>query len=92
MNIEQTLTESADDYFKKLAEFTQKQQEKVSTLIADNQKAVTESKPFTQAEEIDSQIEKLMQHVNNELNTAMKEVNKRMKLSPQTPAEAGSKL
>lgn len=92
MNIEQTLTESADDYFKKLAEFTQKQQEKVSSLIADNQKAVTEAKPFTQAEEIDSQIKKLIQHVNDELDTAMKEVNKYMKLSTQIPAEAGSKL
>lgn len=89
MNIEQKLTESADDYFKKLAEFTEKQQEKVSTLIADNQKAIKESKPFAQAAEIDSQTEELMQRVSNELDAAMQEVNKRMKLSTQTPAEAG---
>ena len=87
MEQEQIFPSSADDYFKKLAEFTQQQQQKVSSLIADNQKVMNESKPFVQAAQIESQIEALIQRVNNDLDSAMENVNERMKLSTQPPAE-----
>lgn len=92
MNIEQNLMESADNYFKKLAEFTQNQQQKVTELIAESQKVIDDVKPFAHSEKMDLQLESLMQRVNNDLDKAMTEVNQRMKLSTQTPAEAGSTL
>ncbi len=92
MKIEQKLIDEADHYFKKLAEFTQNQQEKVSSLIAENHKVIDEAKALTQTEKMDSQLDELIQRVNNDLDNAMTEVNERMKLSTQTPAEAGSTL
>ena len=91
MSENRAIIKSADDYFKKLTEFTTKQQEQVKAMITENQKSIIDSKPFVEAKEIDSQIEELMKHVNDELDAAMEKVNQQMALSTQKPADAGPK-
>ena len=84
MSAEQKLSESADDYLEKLAEFTQIQQEKVSLLLADTQKNIAELAPSNQAKQIDSQVEALMDSVSKELGSAMVDLNKQMNLINQS--------
>lgn len=77
--------QQAEDYFEKLAEFAQQQQDKVTELIEQSIKSMSDFKPFDVAEDVNEQVEKLVQSVNDELEQAMNKVNEQMKkLSQKT--------
>ena len=71
--------QQADDYFEKLADFAQKQQEKVNKMLEDNAKNMAEFKPFEVTDDMNDQVDKLLQNVNDELEKAMGKVSEQMK-------------
>jgi DNA-binding ferritin-like protein len=83
MSIENTLVQNQDEQIQQIEDFTQKQQEKIESLITDGNQILSEFKPFDKIKEIDSQTTELMQRVNDELEKAMAQVNEKMKFINQ---------
>ena len=75
----QSNTEQSDDYFEKLAQFTQEQQQKVAKVIDDSAKVMEEFKPYTVVKDINTQVESLIKTVDEQLEKAMQNVQEQMK-------------
>lgn len=69
----------SEEYFKKLAEFTEKQQEKVAKVIDEGAKVMADFKPFAVAEDINTHVDALVKTVDEQLTKAMEKVNEQMK-------------
>lgn len=68
-----------EEYYQKLEEFAQEQQNKVKDMIEQSHKMMEQLKPFDMAENVDEKVDKLVKSVNDELEKAMGQVNDQMK-------------
>lgn len=76
---ESNASDQSDDYFEKLAKFTEEQQQKVAKVIEDSAKVMEEFKPHTVVDDVNVQVESLIKTVDEQLEKAMQNVQDQMK-------------
>lgn len=76
---ESNASEQSEDYFEKLAKFTEEQQQKVAKVIDDSAKVMEDFKPYAVADDVNVQVDALIKSVDEQLEKAMKNVQDQMK-------------